>query len=472
MMEQKIQTYIKPGEKVHLVGIGGVSMAPLAEVLKGRGLEVTGSDMHESPAVDRLRSLGIPVAIGHRRENVAGAQCVIRTAAVHDDNPEIAAARAAGIPVFERAQAWGALMSHYQNALCVAGTHGKTTTTSMCTHIFLAAGRDPSVMIGGFLPILGAGHRVGHGDTIIAESCEYCNSFLSFCPTVAVILNVEEDHLDFFKDLADIQKSFRAFAQLVPEDGGRVVVNGDNPHAVQAVENCGRDVFRFSVADPAADGTAANLTWERGLPTFDVLIHGERYAHVSLRVGGAHNVSNALAAACAAWALGVPGSAVEEGLDAFTGAGRRFEKKGTFHGADVYDDYAHHPDELHALLTMARTLGYQRIVCAFQPHTYSRTAALFDRFVEELKLADVAVLAEIYAAREQNTLGVSSRDLAERIPGSVYCADLEEVAVRLRELARPGDLILTVGAGDIFRAGEMLVESGDRMQNAGMQNVE
>ena len=215
-MEQKIQTYIKPGEKVHLVGIGGVSMAQLAEVLKGRGLEVTGSDMREGPAVDRLRSLGIPVAIGHRGENVAGAGCVIRTAAVHDDNPEIAAARAAGIPVFERAQAWGALMSHYQNALCVAGTHGKTTTTSMCTHIFLAAGRDPSVMIGGTLPALGAGHRVGRGDTIILESCEYCNSFLSFFPTVAVILNVDADHLDFFKDLEDIKAPSAALPRWCP----------------------------------------------------------------------------------------------------------------------------------------------------------------------------------------------------------------------------------------------------------------
>ena len=224
-LEHNVQDYIQPGKRAHLVGIGGVSMSPLGEVLKGRGVVVTGSDMHESAAVDHLRSLGIPVVIGHLPESVMGADCVIRTAAVHDDNPEIAAALAAGIPVFERAQAWGAIMKHYRNALCVSGTHGKTTTTSMCTHIFLAAGKDPSVMIGGTLPILGAGHRVGHGDTIIAESCEYCNSFLSFAPTVAVILNVEEDHLDFFKDLHDIQNSFRAFAQLVPE-GGAVIADG------------------------------------------------------------------------------------------------------------------------------------------------------------------------------------------------------------------------------------------------------
>lgn len=458
-MKRNIEDYIKPGAHAHLVGIGGVSMAPLAEVLRGKGVEITGSDMKESETAGHLRSLGIPVAIGHLPQNVEGAGCVIRTAAVHDDNPEIAAALASGIPVFERAQAWGAIMGHYQNALCVAGTHGKTTTTSMCTHIFLAARRDPSVMIGGTLPILGASHRVGQGDTIIAESCEYCNSFLSFAPTVAVVLNVEADHLDFFKDLADIQKSFRAFGGLVPERGW-VVVNGDNANAVEAMSGCGRSLFRFGLRDSGADCRAENLTWDRGLPTFDILVKGERYAHVSLRVGGEHNVSNALAAAAAAYVLKVPGAAVEEGLNAFTGAGRRFEKKGVYCGADVYDDYAHHPDELRALLTMAKTLGYQRVICAFQPHTYTRTAALFDDFVEVLKLADIAVLAEIYAAREQNTMGISSLDLARRIPGAVFCPHLEGVTARLADMAQPGDLILTVGAGDIYLAGEALVRRG------------
>ncbi len=452
-MKRNIEDYIKPGAHAHLVGVGGVSMAPLAEVLQGKGVAVTGSDMQQSGTVEHLVSLGIPVTIGHQPESVEGAGCVIRTAAVHDDNPEIAAALAAGIPVFERAQAWGAIMRHYQNALCVAGTHGKTTTTSMCTHIFLAAGRDPSVMIGGTLPILGAGHRVGHGDTIIAESCEYCNSFLSFAPTVAVILNVEADHLDFFKDLEDIKASFRRFAQLVPP-GGSVIVNRDNAGARSAVD--GLDVFTFGLEE-GAECTAANLVWDRGLPTFDIVVRGEQYAHVSLRVGGVHNVSNALAAASAAWVLGAPGSAVEEGLDAFTGAGRRFEKKGVFRGADVYDDYAHHPDELRALLTMTRTLGYKRVVCAFQPHTYSRTAALFDGFVEALKLADAVVLADIYAARETDSLGMTSQKLAEKIPGAVCPGSLEGVTARLADMARPGDLILTVGAGNIFLAGEALV---------------
>ncbi|RKI71115.1 UDP-N-acetylmuramate--L-alanine ligase [bacterium 1xD42-67] len=453
-MNRNIEDYIRPGAWAHLVGIGGVSMAPLAEVLKGKGVAITGSDTRESEATVHLQSLGIPVTIGHRPEQVEGAGCIIRTAAVHDDDPEIAAALAAGIPVFERAQAWGALMRHYENALCVAGTHGKTTTTSMCAHIFLAAGRDPSVMIGGTLPILGCGHRVGHGDTIIAESCEYCNSFLSFAPTVAVILNVEEDHLDFFRDLEDIERSFRQFAELVPS-GGRVIVNADNAGARRAVQ--GLEVFTFGL-DEGAECTAGDLAWERGLPSFDILVHGERYASVSLQVGGKHNVSNALAAAAAAYVLGVPGRAVEEGLASFTGAGRRFEKKGAYHGADVYDDYAHHPDELRALLAMARTLGYERVICAFQPHTYTRTAALFDQFVEALELADVVVLAEIYAARETNDLGISSMDLVRKIPGGTYCPDLEGVTARLAELARPGDLILTVGAGDIYLAGEALLE--------------
>ena len=294
---------------------------------------------------------------------------------------------------------------------------------------------------------------MGHGDTIIAESCEYCNSFLSFAPTVAVILNVEADHLDFFKDLEDIKASFRKFAELVPSTGS-VIVNNDNAGARSVA--CGLDAFTFGLEE-GAECTAQNLTWERGLPAFDIVVHGEKYARVSLRVGGIHNVSNALAAASAAYVLGVPGTAVEEGLASFTGAGRRFEKKGTYHGADVYDDYAHHPDELRALLTMAGTLGYQRVICAFQPHTYTRTAAFFDDFVEVLKLADAAVVAEIYAAREQNTLGISSLDLVRKIPGAVYCPHLEGVTAQLADMAQPGDLILTVGAGDIYLAGEALV---------------
>ena len=452
-----IKTFFKPGTRVHLAGIGGVSMCPLAEVLTGMGLQVQGSDMSESDTVRQLRAQGIPVAVGHSAENLKDCALVIRTAAIHDDNPEIAGAIARGIPVYERAQAWGAIMQHYQNAVCISGTHGKTTTTSMATHIFMAAQADPTVMIGGTLPLLHSGYRVGRGDTIILESCEYCNSFLNFFPTVAVILNVEADHLDFFKDLADIEHSFHAFADLVPQRG-YIISNADDPGAREAVKGLSHPVFTFGIADPDADCTAHNVAFHDGCPTFDVVIRGETYAHVELHIAGRHNILNSLAAASAAYVLGIPGSAVEEGLATFHGAGRRFERKGTFHGADVFDDYAHHPAELHALLTTAQSMGYERVICAFQPHTYTRTKALFDDFVRELQLPDVTILAEIYAAREKNDIGISSQDLAAKIPGAVYCSTLDQVADQLAKLARPGDLILTVGAGDIFRAGEKLLE--------------
>lgn len=455
-MNPDIHDYIRPGKRAHLVGIGGVSMSPLGEVLHGAGVNITGSDLYESATVAHLRSLGIPVVIGHLPESVQGADCVIRTAAVHDDNPEIAAARAAGIPVFERAQAWGAIMRHYQNALCVAGTHGKTTTTSMCTHIFLAAQRDPTVMIGGVLPALGAGHRVGKGDTIILESCEYCNSFLSFFPTVAVILNIEADHLDFFKDLDDVEHSFRAFADRVPENGV-IVANADDASTMHTLEGETRPVLTFGLEE--GDVHAANLTWNRGLPTFDIIYRGEVFTRVGLRVPGEHNVKNALAAAAAAISLAVSPKAVSEGLNAFRGAGRRFEHKGTYNGAEVFDDYAHHPGELQALLSATRTLGYERIICAFQPHTYTRTKALFDNFVKVLRQPDITLLAEIYPARETDNLGISSQNLADQIPGSIYCPTLEDVTVRLKELAQPGDLILTVGAGNIYTAGEALLRN-------------
>ena len=455
MAEANIHDYIAPGRRAHLAGIGGVSMSPLAEVLHKMGMVITGSDMHESATVDHLRSLGIPVSIGHRAENVGDAELVIRTAAIHDENPEIAAARARGIPVFERAQAWGSIMRGYKNALCISGTHGKTTTTSMCTHIIMAAGLDPTVMIGGTLPLLGAGHRVGQGDTIILESCEYCNSFLSFFPTVAVILNIEADHLDFFKDLEDVEHSFRAFADRVPENG-LIVANADDANTMHTLKGEKRPVLTFGLEQ--GEVHAANLAWHNGLPSFDVIYRGEVFTHVELRVPGEHNVKNALAAAAASIALAVSPQAVSEGLNAFRGAGRRFEHKGTFHGAEIYDDYAHHPGELQALLSAARALGYERIICAFQPHTYTRTHALFDDFVEVLKEPDLTILAEIFAAREVNELGISSKDLAQRIPGSEYYSTLPEVTQRLRELARPGDLILTVGAGDIYTVGEALAK--------------
>ena len=445
---QELKNYIMPGKHVHLVGIGGVSMRPLGLVLKGMGLLVTGSDMNSSVSTDELISKGIQVSIGHRAENILGADCVIRTAAAHNDNPEIAAARVTGVPVFERAQAWGVIMQAYKNAVCISGTHGKTTTTSMMTHILMEAEWDPTVMIGGDLPLLHAGHRVGNGDTIVLESCEYCDSFLNFSPTLAVILNVEADHLDYFKDLADIQKSFRSFAEL---SSGGVLANGDDLHTAQALR--GMDYVTFGMGERNRV-RAVNMCHE--WRTFDVVCDGEFYCHLELEVLGRHNALNALAAAGAAWMLGVSGEAVSHGLAQFHGARRRLEYKGQFNGAEVYDDYAHHPDELAATIDAVKTMHRNRLVVAFQPHTYTRTRALFDDFVRELKKPDVVVLAEIYAARERNTVGVSSKDLLKKIPGAVYCETLPKVTAYLKEIAQPGDVILTVGAGDIYRAGEAL----------------
>ena len=447
---KRIEDYLAPGKRVHLVGIGGVSMRPLGLVLKGMGMLVTGSDMNSSVSTDELISKGIEVAIGHRAENIVGAECIIRTAAAHNDNPEIAAARAAGIPVFERAQAWGEIMKSYKNAICISGTHGKTTTTSMVTHIMMEAQSDPTVMIGGYLPLLHAGHRVGHGDTIILESCEYCDSFLNFYPTLAVVLNIEEDHLDYFKDLQDIEASFRKFAEISSHG---ILANGDDANTVDAMDGLNYTTFGLSEHNTIH---VRNITDD--YRSYDVICNGEYYCHLNLGVVGKHNAINALAAAGTAWMLGVPGDVTARGLATFHGAGRRMEFKGKFNGADIYDDYAHHPGELAATFDAVRTMGYERVVVAFQPHTYTRTNALFDDFVRELKKPDQVVLAEIYAARERNTVGISSADLADKIPGCVFCETLPEVTAWLRANACPGDLILTVGAGDIYRAGEALFE--------------
>ena len=447
---KKIKKYLVPGKHVHLVGIGGVSMRPLGLVLKGMGMIVTGSDMSSSVSTEELEEKGIPVAIGHRASNIRDADCIIRTAAAHNDNPEIAAARANGVPVFERAQAWGQIMKSYKNAVCISGTHGKTTTTSMMTHIMMEAGLDPTVMIGGYLPLLHAGHRVGHGDTIVLESCEYCDSFLNFFPTLAIVLNVEADHLDYFKDLEDIEDSFHKFAEL---STGGVIANGDDPHTLDAMKDLDFISFgmgeqnRIRAVNVAEDGTS-----------FDVICDGELYSHIELGVFGVHNVMNALAAAASAWMMGIPGEAVARGLHSFHGAGRRMEHKGTYYGAEVYDDYAHHPDEVAATLKSVRCMGEHRLVLAFQPHTYTRTKALFEDFVRELSKADVLVLGEIYAARESNTVGISSKDLADRIPGAYFCETLPEVTDCLRSIVKEGDIVLTMGAGDIFRAGEALLE--------------
>ena len=453
----EFDNFLSPGRRGHLIGIGGVSMSSLADVLWGMGIAISGSDMNRNKNVVGLTEKGIPVSIGHKAENITREiEFVVRTAAVHDDNPEIIRAHALGIPVFERTQAWGAISKDYSNALCISGTHGKTTTTSMCTHIMMAADKDPTVMIGGTLPLLNAGHRVGHGNTIIMEACEYYNSFLSLHPTVAVILNVEADHLDFFKDLQDVQHSFREFALRTPEDG-YVVANLDDASTMATIRDIPRKIMTFGLSREA-DVYAENIEFLGANSHFDIMFKGKHFTDVTLHVPGLHNVKNALAATAAAICLGVRPNAVKYGLAGFNGAGRRFEFKGKYNGADVYDDYAHHPGELKALLDTVEGLNYKRCILVFQPHTYTRTAALFEDFVTQLKRPDVLLLAEIFAAREKNTIGISSSALAERVEGAEFYPTFPELEEELKRKARPGDIILTVGAGDVYKIGENIVE--------------
>ena len=450
-MALSIKPYIENKERIHLIGIGGVSMNSLGELLLSRGVPISGSDRLRTDVTARLEAMGAKITYEHKPENVEGASLIVRTAAVHDENPEIVRAHELGIPVMERAEAWGHLMRDYDNVVCLAGTHGKTTSTSMMTLMTMEAQMDPTVMVGSNLPAIGGTLRIGGKGCFVAESCEYCNSFLNFYPTTAVILDVDADHLDFFKDLSDVEHSFREFAELVPQ-GGLVVANGDDANTVETLKGVDYVSFGFREENRVHWANASE-----DFRTFDVICDGKPYCHVSLGVRGRHNAMNALAAAAVAWLYGVEAAPVERALHAFTGAGRRLEYKGRYNGADIYDDYAHHPRELHALLETVKTMGYRRVLCAFQPHTYTRTKALFNDFVQELRGVDVAILTDIYAAREQNTVGVTSQDLVNAIPGSVYCPSLPELTQWLRENAREGDLILTVGAGDIYKAGNALL---------------
>jgi len=454
-----LSKYMVPCRKGHLIGIGGVSMSPLAEVLLSLGLEITGSDIKESVKVQELRNSGIKIYIGHDSSNIEpDTEFVIRTAAAHDDNPEVVEARRRGIPVFERAEAWGVIMRDYENSVCIAGTHGKTTTTSMCTHILMAAQKDPTVMIGGTLPLLqSAGHRVGNGDIIVLESCEYYNSFLKFFPTVAVITNIEADHLDFFKDLDDIKKSFREFALHVPKENGYIVMNSDDENSVDALKDIDRRFMTYGMSEKS-DVYPLNIKSVGASTTFDVMYHGKLFSTVTIHVPGIHNIYNALAATAASICVGIKPVAVKYGLAGFSGAGRRFEFKGKYNGADVYDDYAHHPGELKALLDSVEHLGYKRTIVVFQPHTYSRTLALFDDFVEQLARPDKVILAEIFAARETNVNGVYSSHIADKLDNAIFLPSFDLIEKTLRDEAKPGDLILTVGAGNVFEIGERLVK--------------
>lgn len=446
---------------IHFIGIGGISMSGLAEILLEEGFTVSGSDSKESPLTKKLESEGAIIHYGQCAENISdGIDCVVYTAAINKANPELMEAVARKIPMLTRAELLGQLMKNYKTPIAVSGTHGKTTTTSMISHILLAADLDPTISVGGILKAIGGNIRVGKSETFITEACEYTNSFLHFYPKISVILNIEEDHLDFFKDLEDIRHSFHQFAALLPSDG-TLIINGDIDNYQEIYEGLDCNVITYGSSD-MLDYSASNITYdEKGLVAFDLIKNGKVVDHIQLSVTGDHNVSNALASIATAELLQIPMETIKKGILSFSGTDRRFEYKGTFNGVTVVDDYAHHPTEIAATLTAARNYPHGRIICVFQPHTYTRTKAFWNQFSDALTLADVVVLADVYAARETDTLGIHCEDLADDIrrkgTESYYFPSFDAIENFLLETCTDNDLILTMGAGDIYQVGEHLL---------------
>lgn len=446
---------------IHFIGIGGISMSGLAEILLEEGFTVSGSDSKESPLTKKLESEGAIIHYGQCAENISdGIDCVVYTAAINKANPELMEAVARKIPMLTRAELLGQLMKNYKTPIAVSGTHGKTTTTSMISHILLAADLDPTISVGGILKAIGGNIRVGKSETFITEACEYTNSFLHFYPKISVILNIEEDHLDFFKDLEDIRHSFHQFAALLPSDG-TLIINGDIDNYQEIYEGLDCNVITYGSSD-MLDYSAANITYdEKGLVAFDLIKNRKAVDHIQLSVTGDHNVSNALASIATAELLQIPMETIKKGILSFSGTDRRFEYKGTFNGVTVVDDYAHHPTEIAATLTAARNYPHDRIICVFQPHTYTRTKAFWNQFSDSLALADVVVLADVYAARETDTLGIHCEDLADDVrrkgTESYYFPSFDAIENFLLEECHDNDLVITMGAGDIYQVGEHLL---------------
>ena len=446
---------------VHFIGIGGISMSGLAEILLEEGFHISGSDAKESALTDALEKKGARIYYGQRASNISDStDVVVYTAAIHPDNPEFARAKELGIPMLTRAELLGQIMRNYDTPIAVAGTHGKTTTTSMLSHILLKGDCDPTISVGGILPAIGGNIRVGQSETFLTEACEYTNSFLSFFPKISIILNMDADHLDFFKDIDDIRRSFRRFAELLPADG-TLIINADTPEYQSITEGLSCQVITYGLENNA-DYTASDITYDEfGHASFNVRYKGSDLGRCSLKVPGSHNVSNALSAVAAGRLLNLPWEVIADGLLSFTGTDRRFQYKGTVGGVTIIDDYAHHPTEIEATLKAAANYPHRKVWCVFQPHTYTRTKALLPEFAQALTLADHVVLADIYAARETDTLGISSEDLADRIrelgTPCEYFPTFDEIENFLLENCTQGDLLITMGAGDIVNIGEQLL---------------
>lgn len=445
-------------EHIYFIGIGGISMSGLAEILASRGHKVSGTDVKETAVTKHLQSLGIHINFGHRAENITDdITLVVYTAAIHDDNPELRAAHEKGIRIMDRAHLLGQIMDEYHDSVAVSGTHGKTTTTSMVSEILLAAEKDPTITVGGILPTIGSNLRIGNSPYFVAEACEYFDSFLQFNPFIAIILNVESDHLDYFKTLENIRRSFHAFAQRVPDNGLLVISEKiDNVEELTDGLTCHVETFGLS---EKANWRAENIVHEAdGRNSFDVYHNGAFFTTIHLHIPGEHNITNALAAIAASAFLGAAPADCVKGLHHYTGTERRFQLKGKKDGITVIDDYAHHPTEIKAALAAAQNVQHNTTWCVFQPHTFSRTRFLFDEFGEAFGDADEIIIADIFAARETDDGTVSAAQLAERIAqtgkSARYVGDFAAIEAYLREHCKSGDLLMTVGAGDVYKIGE------------------
>ena len=446
---------------IHFIGIGGISMSGLAEILFEEHFTISGSDSKESELTRHLEHMGMQIFYGQKASNIIeGIDLIVYTAAIREDNPEFAAAKEKGIPMLSRAELLGQIMDNYQNSIAVSGTHGKTTTTSMISQILLAAKKDPTITVGGILKAINGNLRVGKSDVFISEACEYTNSFLNFRPKYSIILNVEAEHLDFFKDINDIRRSFRKFAGNTLADGA-TIINGEIADHQELTDGLPQQIITYGF-DDSCEYYADNLTYDdKACPSFTAMHNKEAICEIRLAVPGRHNAGNAMAAIALACTMGISTDAIIRGLDAFHGANRRFQYKGTVDGVTIIDDYAHHPTEIRATLTAAEKYPHKRLVLVFQPHTYSRTKAFLNDFAEVLSMADVVVLADIYAAREKNTFGISSRDieakLKEKGTDVHYFPSFTEIENFLLKNCINGDLLITMGAGDIVNVGEHLL---------------
>ena len=450
----KYDNILENKKRIHFIGIGGSGMCPLAEILMSEGFEIQGSDMNEGETLDKIKSYGIPVFMGHRAENIDGAELVVYSAAVKEDNPERKAAKERNIPQIERSVMLGIVSRRYRRSIGVSGTHGKTSTTGMLTQTLIGAGFDPSAIIGGKLPFIGGNSYVGHSDIIVCEACEYVDSFLEMTPYISIVLNVDADHLDYFKNLDNIKKSFNKFAHQTSQ---LVVYNGDDENTVDCLKDIEIEKLSFGMND-TNDYYAANISADKGVhEKFDLMYRGEKLTEIKLMVPGRHNIYNALAAAAVAHYLGASPESISENLSKFGGVHRRFEILGKPGGITVADDFAHHPTELRATLNAAMKMGFGKVWAVFQPHTFSRTAMLLDDFAEALKIPDEAIISEILPVRETNTYNIYNTDLGAKVPNSKCIDTFEDITSYVTESAHEGDLIITMGGGNVYMCANMIL---------------